>query len=181
VKVLLGIVVAIVLAIAVVLGLAAGKPNEIDVTRQTTIDAPPARIFALIDDFHNWKQWAPQDLDDPTFTRTFSGAPSGTGAVSDFHGSQPSGEGRMEIVGSTPPTSVTIIVDFRKPFVAHNTNQFALQPNGSATVVTWTMHGTNPFIAKLMSVFLNVNAGIGRHFETGLANLKTAAEKPPSK
>jgi hypothetical protein len=38
------------------------------------------------------------------------------------------------------------------------------------------MRGTNPFVAKVMSVFIDMNSAIGRHFEKGLANLKVAAE-----
>jgi hypothetical protein len=30
---------------------------------------------------------------------------------------------------------------------------------------------------KLMSVFMNMNHTMGQHFETGLANLKAAAEQ----
>jgi uncharacterized protein YndB with AHSA1/START domain len=174
--VLLGAVAIVALAIASILAVAAAKPNEIEITRQTTIKAPPERVFTLIDDFHNWKEWAPQDVGDPTFTRTFSGASRGTGAVSDFRGSQQSGEGRMEIVDSTEPSRVTVIVDFRRPFVAHNTNQFTLLRDGEVTWVTWTMRGTNPFIAKVMGVFIDMKAAMDRHFETGLANLKAAAE-----
>jgi uncharacterized protein YndB with AHSA1/START domain len=175
--VLLATAAIVVVVIAGILAFAASKPNEIQITRHTIIEAPPERIFALIDDFHNWKQWAPQDRADPTFARTFSGAANGAGSVCEFRGSQQSGEGRMEIVSSTAPSSITVVVDFRKPFVAHNTNQFTLVSQGRATRVTWTMRGTNPFVAKVMSVFVNIDAAVGQHFETGLANLKAAAEK----
>ena len=39
------------------------------------------------------------------------------------------------------------------------------------------MQGNCPFIAKLMGVFINMDAMIGRDFEAGLASLKTIAEK----
>jgi hypothetical protein len=38
------------------------------------------------------------------------------------------------------------------------------------------MHGPNPYIAKVMHLILNMDRLIGKDFETGLANLKTAAE-----
>jgi hypothetical protein len=39
------------------------------------------------------------------------------------------------------------------------------------------MEGTNVFTLKLMSVFLGADRLMGKHFETGLANLKCAAEQ----
>jgi hypothetical protein len=35
------------------------------------------------------------------------------------------------------------------------------------------MHGPNPYIAKVMSIFFNMDNMIGKDFESGLANLKT--------
>jgi hypothetical protein len=47
---------------------------------------------------------------------------------------------------------------------------------GGSTKVTWAMQGRSPYVAKLMSVFLDLDRLIGKDFETGLANLKNAAE-----
>jgi hypothetical protein len=68
-------------------------------------------------------------------------------------------------------------VDFVKPFEAHNLNQFTLEPDGTSTKVTWTMQGTNVYMTKVMSVFVNVDRLMGKHFETGLSDLKAIAEK----
>jgi hypothetical protein len=38
------------------------------------------------------------------------------------------------------------------------------------------MHGHNPYIPKVMHVFFNMDRMIGKDFEIGLANLKTATE-----
>ncbi|HUN63324.1 MAG TPA: hypothetical protein VMU53_15105 [Candidatus Sulfotelmatobacter sp.] len=78
----------------------------------------------LINDFHNWNKWAPQDKQDPTMVRTFSGAPSGIGAISDWTGTGSAGQGHMAITESVPEHRVQVQVDFRKPFEAHNTNLF---------------------------------------------------------
>jgi uncharacterized protein YndB with AHSA1/START domain len=149
------------------------------IRREITIEASPERIFALIDDFHNWRAWAPQDVEDPAMARTYSGAASGPGAVSTWQSTGSAGEGRMEITGASSPRLVTVKVDFRRPLEAHNVNTFEIVPVGSATRVTWTMRGTNPFIAKVMSVFANMDAMMGKHFEAGLSNLKSAAEQRP--
>jgi hypothetical protein len=60
---------------------------------------------------------------------------------------------------------------------ARNMAEFTLRPQDGATQVTWAMHGPSPYIAKLMGIFFNMDQMIGKDFETGLANLKTASEK----
>jgi len=83
----------------------------------------------------------------------------------------------MTITESVPNKMISINVDFVKPFEAHNVNEFTLEPAGTSTNVTWTMNGTNLYIMKIMSVFRNMDSVIGRHFESGLDNLKTFAEQ----
>jgi hypothetical protein len=76
-------VIAIVLAIAIaiVLILAATKPGSFSVERAIDVHAPPERIFALINDFHQWVSWLPYETKDPDMKRSYSGAASGKGAV----------------------------------------------------------------------------------------------------
>ncbi|MGA2103112.1 MAG: SRPBCC family protein [Candidatus Sulfotelmatobacter sp.] len=174
---ILRIVAIVAVLIAGVLLYAASKPNTFLIQRSITINAPPDRIFALVNDFHNWSVWAPQDKDDPTLTRTYSGPVSGKGAVSEWIGSGSSGRGRMSIVESQPPRNISVKVDFVKPFEAHNVNDFTIEPQGTLTTVTWRMQGTNVYAMKVMSIFLNMDRFMGKHFEAGLANLKAAAER----
>ena len=82
----------------------------------------------------------------------------------------------MEITEATSPSRIGIKLDFVKPFEAHNTTEFTLEPDGEGTRVIWAMQGENQYMGKLMSVFMNMDRMIGKDFETGLANLKTAAE-----
>jgi hypothetical protein len=89
------------LAIAAIFVLAAGRPTTFQVQRSIIIQASPQKIFALLDDFHNWSRWAPQDKEDPTMRRTFSGAASGPGAISEWTSSGSAGTGRMTITQST--------------------------------------------------------------------------------
>jgi uncharacterized protein YndB with AHSA1/START domain len=169
----------LIIAAVVIVGvliLAATKPDSIHIQRSIEIEAPPDKIFALLNDFRNWSRWAPQDREDSTLKRTYSGSASGEGAVSDWTGTGNTGEGRMSITKSAPPTDLWITVDWVKPFTAHNLNEFILEPQGATTKVTWAMQGTNVYVMKVMSIFINMDRFIGKHFETGLANLKAAAE-----
>ena len=173
----LRVLVVIVLLIVAVLTFAALKPNNFRIQRSEVINAPQAKIFALINDLHNWPRWAPQDREDSSLHRTFSGKQSGVGAMSAWTGSGSSGSGTMLIIESLPPQKVTIQADWTKPFVARNINEFTLTPAGNGTRVTWSMHGPYLYMMKLMSVFTNMDHMMGQHFESGLANLKRVAEQ----
>ena len=183
---LLEIVIAVVgllvgLLVVVVAGViiyAATKPDAFRIERSTTIKAPPERVFPLINDFHRWSAWSPWEKMDPNLKRTHSGAASGKGTVYEWEGNKKVGKGRMEITDESPPSRIIIKLDFFRPFEAHNTAEFTLAANGSATTVTWAMLGTMPYMMKVMSVFMNMDRMIGENFETGLANLKAIAERP---
>jgi hypothetical protein len=82
----------------------------------------------------------------------------------------------MEIRNAVAPSLLVIMLDFIEPWAAHNTAEFRLASASSATDVTWTMHGPNLFMAKLMSVFVSMDKLVGKDFERGLTNLKAAAE-----
>ncbi len=177
-KIGLMVTIAFVIAITGIFLYADTRPNVIQVTRSITIQAPAEKIFPFIDDFHHWPAWAPQDKEDPTMKRIYSGEQSGTGAISDWQGTGNAGKGRMTIVESAAPNKVVVKVDFVRPFVAHNVNEFVLEPSqaGTSTKVTWTMRGKNMFFMKLMGVFVNMDRMLGKHFEAGLQNLKMVSE-----
>lgn len=174
---ILKVLAALAFLIAAVLLFAATRPDTFQIQRSVVIQAPPEKIFPLLNNLHNWPQWAPQDKDDPSIKRTFSGPDSGTGAVSDWSGSGNTGRGRMTIIESVPPKRTIVQVDWVKPFATRNLNQFSLEPEGSSTRVTWGMQGPNLYVMKLLSVFINMDRMMGAHFETGLLNLKAAAER----
>jgi len=176
-KILLIAVGLLLVAVGVVLVLAAFQPDQLDIQRSLAINAPNEKIQPLIEDFHRWTEWSPYETRDPNLQRTYSGAERGVGAVYQWEGNQNVGSGRMEILESTPQ-KVLIKLDFITPFEGHNTATFTLQPQGDATQVTWRMQGPAAFITKVMGIFINMDKMIGTDFGTGLANMKSVAEKP---
>ncbi len=170
------IVVGVIVAVLVVLLLvAAGKPKIFRIQRSLTINAPPEKIAPLILDFHQWKLWSPYENLDPAMRRTYSGAPSGKGAIYNWDSDGKAGNGRMEIL-SADIQMVVIKLDFEKPFKANNTAEFLFVPQHGATNVTWAMFGPHPFMMRFMCLFMNVDKMVGSDFEKGLASLKAAAE-----
>lgn len=171
------IAISVVVLVAAFLAYAATRPDTFRVERATSIKAPPEKIFALINDLHSWGNWSPYEKKDPAMKKTISGAPSGKGAVYEWEGNKEIGKGRMEITETSPPSRVSMRLDFAEPFEAHNAVDFTLVPQGGATNVTWAIHGPSPFLSKVIGIFCNMDSMIGKDFEAGLASLKALAEK----
>lgn len=178
-KVLRVLVLLVLIAVVVCLGLAAMKPNTFHIERSATISAPPAAVFAVVDDFHNWSAWSPWAHLDPAMKESYSGPASGKDAVYAWTGNDKVGEGRMTIVESTPDSRVDIKLEFLKPMAMTSKAAFALAPEGQGTRVTWSMDGNHDFMGKFFSLFMNMDKMVGGDFEKGLASLKTVAEKAP--
>ena len=167
----------VVLLVAAVLIFAATKPDAFRIERAASIKAPPEKIFAFINDLHQWVSWSPWENIDPALKRAHSGAASGKGAVYTWEGNSKVGAGRMEVMESVPPSKITIKLDFIKPFEGHNTAEFRLVPKDGSTSVTWAMFGPSNYISKVMSLFFSMDRMVGGQFERGLANLKALSEK----
>ncbi len=167
----------IVVAIAAVLLFAATRPDTFQVQRTAAIQAPPEKIFPLINDFSRWNAWSPWEKKDPGMKRTFGTVTAGKGAVYAWDGNKNVGQGSMEITESAAPSRVAIELKFVKPFEASNDVEFILLPKGGLTQVTWTMRGRVGYFEKLIHLFFNIDRMVGGDFEAGLASLKTIAEK----
>jgi uncharacterized protein YndB with AHSA1/START domain len=165
-----------VAAIAVLLVYAATRPDTFRVEREARVKASPEKIYALINDLHQFNTWNPWLKKDPGAKGTYEGPQAGSGAAYGWE-SKELGIGRMQIVEVAAPSRVAMKLDFIKPFEAHNQVEFTLKPDGDATQVNWAMHGPSPFISKLMQVFFSMDRVVGKDFEDGLAGLKAIAER----
>ncbi len=172
------IVVAVILiAVVALLGFTLTMPNTFRVQRSASLKASPEKVFPLINDFHQWGAWSPWEKLDPALKRTYSGTASGPGTIYEWEGNKKVGKGRMEIKETTPPSKITIQLDFFMPFEAHNTAEFVLEGQGDSTNVTWSMHGPQGFVFKVMHLIFKMDKMVGKDFEKGLANLKGIVEK----
>jgi len=173
-KIVLGL---IAIAVIALLGLAATRPDKFVVTRTATIKARPEVLSAMVEDFHQWGLWSPWEKIDPDMTRTYGGPTKGVGATYAWVGNGKVGSGNMEIKAVTPGREVVFDLHFIKPFKADNVGRFDFLPEGDATLVTWSMEGASPFMAKVMGLFFDMDTVVGKDFEAGLANMKAEAEK----
>ena len=173
------ILIVIAVAVAAVLAYAASKPDTFMVRRSASIAAPPEKIFPMIEDLRAQSTWSPFEKD-PNMKRTHSGAPRGKGAVYAWDGNRQVGAGRIAITESVPSSKVVLLLDMVRPFKAHNTVEFTLDRIGAGTNVTWAMQGRQPYMAKVMGLFLDCDKMCGGMFEEGLAKLKVLAEGEPA-
>ena len=169
--------IAVVAFLGGVLLFAASRPDSFRIERSATIKAPPEKLYAQVNDLKAWTAWSPWERIDPALKRTYSGPQSGKGAAYAWEGNKDVGVGRMEITDAVSASTITIKLDFLKPFEAHNTAEFTMLPQGNATSVHWVMHGPSNFMSKVMHVFMNIEKMVGKDFEAGLANLKRLTEK----
>ncbi|MEQ1881578.1 MAG: SRPBCC family protein, partial [Burkholderiales bacterium] len=170
------IVIILIIGIASFLGVVAMQPSDFRVTRGAIIGAPVSAVFSQVNDFHKWESWSPWAKRDPQMKQAYEGAPTGVGAVSAWSGNSEVGKGRMTITESRADESIRIKLEFLEPFNVTNTAEFAFETEGTQTKVTWSMSGTNNFMAKAVGLFMNMDKMIGGDFEQGLVNLKALTE-----
>lgn len=174
IKIILFVIAALVIG---VLAFAATKPDTFRVERKAVIQAPPEKVFALLNDFKQWSSWSPWEKKDPAMQRTFGAVSAGPGATYAWSGNKDVGQGSMTLTESVPPSRLVLKLDFIAPFEAHNTVTFTLSSQGGATTLTWGMEGPTPYFAKIIHVFINMDRMVGGDFEAGLARLKVLAEQ----
>ena len=176
----------VLLVLVVLLGGAAAyvatRPDAYHVERSTTVDAPPATVFAQIDDFSVWKEWSPWEKKDPAMKRTLGATTSGVGATYAWEGNKEVGKGKMTITAASPGEKVAEKLEMLEPFPSTAEIAFTLQAESpTSTKVTWAMDGKHNFVSKAFNIIKPMDGMVGKDFEDGLVNLKKVAEakKPP--
>jgi uncharacterized protein YndB with AHSA1/START domain len=144
------------------------------VERNTVINAPAPKVYALISAPKEWVRWTVWNQREPNMKLAFSGAAAGQGARWDWEGKD--GKGNMEFTAAEPDKSIT----YRLGFVEMNmfsTGALTLTPQGNATRISWTNEGDvgkNPMMRWFVPF---MDRMMGPDFEGGLANLKALAER----
>lgn len=146
-----------------------------EIRRTASIDADPALVHRLVNDFHEWQAWSPWEGLDAELERTYSGAGSGVGAHYAWSGNRKAGRGSMEITGSTPER-IEVTLSFLKPWKATNAVSFTLTPAHGGTEVEWAMSGEQRGAAAIFGKLVSMDKLVGKDFEKGLARLKAVAE-----
>ena len=173
------ILLALVAAIAIIVLLASRQPDRFSTSRSRRIAASVEALYPHLNDLRRMNEWNPYALRETSGSATYSGAEQGPGARFDFAGPK-SGTGHVEIVDGVPAERVGLRLVMTKPFACDNRIDLTLKPIGTQTDVTWTMSGRQPFMGKVMSVFIDCDKMVGKDFDEGLANLARIVEGKPS-
>lgn len=183
------LIVAVVVLLAVVVGVAFLLPDRAHVERSISIAREPAQVFAVLDDMRRFNEWSPWYDRDPNAKYTLSGPPSGVGARLAWSGDPDTvGEGSQEIIESTPHSRIRVQLDFGP--MGRPVAQYSLAPDDAGTRVTWSFDTELPlafdadFGWNLMGRYMGLafDSMIGKDYEAGLAKLKhvVEAEPPPA-
>jgi hypothetical protein len=171
-KILLGLAVAL-LALT---GFIASRPSAFIVQRSLTMKAAPEYVFPFVNSFYRWADWSPWNDLDPDMKRTYEGPVLGVGSVYAWAGNKEVGEGRMTLEESRKDEFVRIKLEFIRPFPATHTTTLTIKPVPEGASVTWTMEGQHSFMGKAASLFMDMDAMVGKDFEAGLARLRILSE-----
>lgn len=175
-KLLLGLVAVI----TIILVVASFQSDEMKVTRAAVIPAPPAAVFAVVNDFSKWMSWSPWSGLDPEMKHRLEGPTQGVGAKFHWEGNMECGAGTSNLTASKPDEYVHMRIDMTRPMEGSTEVQFTFASEGAGTKVTWAMQGKKPFIGKIMGLFMDCEKMCGNDFEKGLANLAKVVAGGPA-
>lgn len=148
-------------------------PSTGAVTREATIDAWPATLFALVEDARRAAAWSPWIAGADDVEITFSGPAAGAGAALQWAGGRP---GSRRVMESEPGKRVVAHVELGG---AQGTSVVDLEPVERGTRVRWRLELDfgNDLLARYRGV---LQAGaLTRDLDSGLAELGTLAENLP--
>jgi hypothetical protein len=148
-------------------------PYKISVSQQ--INAPMAKVFAIINDLNQFAGWNPFLPMDPNVKAVVGPITSGEGAEYNYE-SKKIGTGRMTFTGVYDNSLIKIKMEFLKPNqeVAHN--EWRLTHIGDGVEMTWLMEGERKPLMALMVKVMGMDKMMSKHFADGLLRLKALAE-----
>lgn len=180
-RLLRGLVVALIAVAVVLLGVAFVLPTEIKITRDIIIAAPPEKVFANLNALQKAARWSPWITGDAAIKLSYAGPPEGVGNRMVWSSGNPEvGNGSQEIIVSLTNQRVESALDVGGMGVATAWQALRLEKNG--TRVTWGLladTGNSPL--RRYRGFL-ASRRVGAEVDAGLARLKalTEAESLPA-
>ena len=170
------ILIGLVILVGVVVAIASRRPDRNRMEYSERIAAPPEAIFPLINDLRAFSTWSPFERKEPNIKSVYSGPESGPGNRHDWDGNREVGAGWCRITNSVPYSRVDMELHMMRPMKCSSDVAFTLVPEGGSTLVTWSVDGPMPLIAKVMDLVIGMERMCGNEFKTGLASLKSRVE-----
>ncbi len=158
----------------IIVGLA--LPQHARVVASHEIDARPATVYALVNDFHRVSLWSPWIETDPNARILYSGPTRGVGATISWDGLV-LGLGSQTITENRPFEYIGTLINAGEPGAARS--WFDFTDTGSATVVNWTFEADYGYNLVGRYAALLLKGIIKRDYEHGLSSLGELAESLP--
>lgn len=144
--------------------------GKYELSRETTINAPPEAVHKQVGDLREWPNWLPFTKQDPSVKTTID-KPTGVGAHQ--HWTSDNGSGELTFTASDQQKGIEFDMLFDKKYPAKGT--FSYEKVGGGTKVGWHMAGKNEdFVGRWMA--LAMEPMMGPMFEQGLADMKSKVE-----
>lgn len=146
------------------------QPNEFNVTRTRTIQAPAAVIYDNVSDFKNWEAWSSWAEKDPDLIITLPEQTKGKDGA--YSWEDKDGVGTMKTVDTQPNESITQVMQFAE-FPSSDVSWAFKQNADGSTDVTWDISGKDlPFGFKFFTTFMGgMEKQIGPEYERSLEKL----------
>jgi len=148
-------------------------PYKISVSQQ--INAPMAKVFAIINDLNQFAGWNPFLPMDPNVKAVVGPITSGEGAEYNYE-SKKIGTGRMTFTGVYDNSLIKIKMEFLKPNQEVALCEWRLTHVGDGVEMTWLMEGERKPLMALMVKVMGMDKMMSKHFADGLLRLKALAE-----
>lgn len=179
-KKLLAVLAGLILIVVAVIGvLIFVTPTDFAVEKEIEINRPKAEVFSYLTHLKNQEKWGPWFKKDPNMKLTYTGTDGEVGFTSKWesdHGEVGSGE--QEIKKITDGEQIDLQVRFTKPWESTSDSYLKTSDSGAdKTNVKWGFTGSMPRPMNLMLLFIDMDAEVGKDFESGLSDLKTELEK----
>jgi carbon monoxide dehydrogenase subunit G len=147
------------------------KPYEVKAS--ILIEATPAKVHEVLNDFGRFDDWSPFIAMDKSVTAKISEKSFGPGAVYEYSGKR-IGKGRMEIISSGPERIRSTMTFFNKKTEVAQT-EYILEPEFEGTRVTWTLSGERDLMGHLVGTLV-FDKMMTKNFTDGLKVLKAIVE-----
>ena len=145
-------------------------PRTIVVERSVVMDHPAEAIFDVLKDFRHFPQWSPWFTRVPEADFRIEGPDSGMGSTLVWSDESGSGEGRLWIVGLTPPARVDLQLELGDTEADGYFVVQAADPAGQE--VTWGLRfevSQFDLVGRYMGLILH--RLVGREYAEGLERL----------
>ena len=167
------------LLLIAIIGLAiyiAVQPNEFEVSRTRTINAPAPVLYDNVIDFKNWEAWSSWAEADPDMIITLPEQTKGINGS--YSWEDKDGIGTMKTIEAIPNESIQQKMQFADFPPSEVSWKFKPNENGS-TDVTWTISGKDlPFGFKAFTTLMGgMEKQIAPHYERSLEKLDSIVQE----